>query len=141
MTVSSGSGNGKNSVFSPQNGETPKLQVLIVDDDFFARQMTRCDLEQAGYEVVGEAGDGLEAIGLIRALQPDFILMDMDMPRMDGLQATRFIHQYDDRTPIFILSGYSSPDRVEEATLAGARAYLIKPLLLHELEKTLSQVM
>jgi AmiR/NasT family two-component response regulator len=83
-------------------------------------------LEEEGHEVVGEARDGTEAIGLARALRPDVIFMDVKMPKMDGIQAARWIGE-ERIAPIVMVTAFSQVGYVEDAAKVGAMAYIVKP--------------
>ncbi len=102
------------------------VRVLIVEDEYLTGKMIKGTLERMGHIVVGEAEDGLKAIELARQLQPDVILMDLSMPNMDGITATRKIQQ-ECPTPVVVLTGLESPGLLEEVSEAGAGAYLVKP--------------
>ncbi len=87
----------------------------------------RVMLRDLGYEVVGEAGDGQQAIEKVAALEPDVVIMDIKMPVMDGLEATRRIMAAHP-VPIIVLTAYNQQSLVEEAADAGVLAYLMKPV-------------
>lgn len=112
------------------------LRVLIVEDDFLVGEMVRGLLEDLGYSVVGTAGDGHEALDLTLKLRPDVVLMDIEMPRQDGIEATqRILDQCP--TPVVILSAYETPELVQRATEAGVGAYLVKPPKIREVERAI----
>lgn len=100
--------------------------VLVVDDSMLVREMVHGMLDELGYRVVGSAVDGAEALEKVRELRPDVVLMDLEMPRLDGLEATRRITA-DSSTPVVVLTAYESPRLIEKVSAAGASAYLIKP--------------
>jgi two-component system, sensor histidine kinase and response regulator len=114
------------------------IRVLVVEDDFLVSEMI-CGLveDELGYQVVGEAENGREALELNQKLQPDVILMDIQMPDMNGLEAASYItvHQ---PTPIVVLTAYETPELVEEASRAGVGAYLIKPPNSQEIERAIT---
>jgi response regulator NasT len=99
--------------------------VLTVEDDPIVRADLRLVLEDAGFEVCADAQDGVEAIELAREHEPDVILLDLGLPRLDGLETTRRILAERD-VPIVALTG-GSRDLAEEALEAGARSYVLKP--------------
>ncbi len=107
--------------------ERPRGRILLVDDEALIRMGMRAILRDLGYEVVGEAADGHEAVERVPALSPDVVIMDIKMPVMDGLEATRRI-MATHPVPIIILTAYGQQGLVEEAADAGVLAYLMKPV-------------
>lgn len=104
-----------------------KLKILLADDEAILRLDLREMLTEAGHEVVGEAVNGEEAVKLARQLQPEFIIMDVKMPVMDGLTAAKIIAE-ENIAPVLLLTAYSQQDIVEKASEAGVIAYLVKPI-------------
>jgi NarL family two-component system response regulator LiaR len=103
------------------------IRVLIVDDQAIVRKGIRALLAQVeDIKVVGEAGDGQEAVAQVEALQPDVILMDLVMPRMDGIEAIRQITDRHEEAGILVLTSFSGDDKVFPAIKAGALGYLLK---------------
>lgn len=102
------------------------IRVLIVDDDVLVIEAIQEILQRLGYVVAGKAADGHQAVEATQSLQPDVVLMDIKMPRMDGLEAAR---QILDRcpTPVVLLTAHETPELVEQASAAGVGAYLVKP--------------
>ncbi len=107
--------------------EQPRGRVLLVDDEALIRMGMRVILRDLGYDVVGEAADGQEAVEKVAALDPDVVIMDIKMPVMDGLEATRRI-MATHPVPIIVLTAYNQQSLVEEAADAGVLAYLMKPV-------------
>jgi len=103
------------------------LRVLIADDDPLFTFCLRAQLNNLGHEVIAEATDGKQAVLLTRKLRPDLVLMDIRMPIMDGLEASRQIDR-DGLCPIIVLSAYSDPELIKEARLPSIQAYLVKPV-------------
>jgi len=104
-----------------------KLSVLLVDDHALVRRGFRRMLEDdPGIAVVGEAGDGAEAVRLARTLKPDVIVMDSAMPQMGGLEATRKIRELLPHAAVLMLSMHSEDTLVRQAMDAGARGYVLK---------------
>jgi len=113
------------------------LRVLIAEDDCLIGEMLRGLIEEIGLTVAGEAHTGLEATDMTVSERPDVVIMDIKMPQMDGIEATRRIWETCP-TPIVILSAYENPELVEKASQAGAGAYLIKPSSARELERAIT---
>lgn len=104
------------------------IRVLLVDDHPLVRDGLARLLAEQGLEVVGEAGDGLEALAVAREVNPDLILMDVLMPRCDGLQATRLIKAEMPRVKIIMLTICDDDHTIFEAIKSGAEGYLLKSL-------------
>jgi NarL family two-component system response regulator LiaR len=103
------------------------IKVLIVDDHQVVRQGLRTFLElQEDISVIGEADDGVKAVEMVNQLQPDVVLMDLVMPRMDGINATQKIHASGSPSKIIALTSFSEDDKVFPAIQAGASSYLLK---------------
>ena len=116
---------------SPTDAPTPR-RVLIAEDEALIRMDLAEMLRDEGYEIVGEAGDGQEAVELAEALNPDLVIMDVKMPRRDGIDAASEIASKR-IAPIVILTAFSQRDLVEKARDAGAMAYLVKPFNVNDL--------
>lgn len=114
--------------------------VLICDDVAFVRSTLSRILVQAGYQVVGEAKDGQEAIQMYAKLRPDVVTMDIVMPMMSGIEATRKIVKMDKEAKIVIITAMGQENFVMEAINAGARDYLIKPFKSEEVLRTLDRL-
>jgi DNA-binding NarL/FixJ family response regulator len=106
------------------------LSVIVVDDQPPFRLAARAVLRRtAGFELVGEAGNGLEAITLAEDVHPDLVLMDINMPEMGGIEATRQIMAELPETVVILCSTYGVSDLPPEAATSGARAYVHKEQL------------
>jgi AmiR/NasT family two-component response regulator len=113
-----------------------EIRVLIADDSSTFSDTIHRMLEGMGYAVAGIARDGRQAITMTQSLKPDVILMDVDMPHMDGIQASQHI-QASCPTPVVILTAHEPPELVERASLAGVGAYLVKPPTTPEIERAI----
>jgi DNA-binding NarL/FixJ family response regulator len=110
------------------------IRVLLVDDEELVRTGLRMILEaEDDIEVVGEAGDGAEAIAHTASLSPDVVLMDIRMPRVDGLEATRRLVELDAAARIVVLTTFDLDEHVYEALRAGASGFLLKDTPAHQL--------
>jgi two-component system, NarL family, response regulator DegU len=115
-------------------------RLLLVDDHTLLRQGLRRAVEEAGFDVVGEAGDGEEALRLAIDLQPDLVLMDVTMPVLDGIEATRRLRQSCPEARVVILTMHGEEDTVARALRAGAVAYLLKDCSTDQVAETLRAV-
>jgi two-component system, NarL family, response regulator DegU len=115
------------------------MRVLLADDHQLLRQAIRRALEDAGMDVVAEAGDGGEAVRLAGELQPDVVVMDVSMPVLDGIEATRRIHDEHPDLPIVIITMHGDEALRRDAVNAGAAGFLTKDVSMHEVVKTITQ--
>ncbi|HBT79196.1 MAG TPA: response regulator [Selenomonas sp.] len=104
-----------------------KLNIVIADNESLIRLDLREMLEEAGHTVVGEAINGRKAVELTRKYHPDLVLMDIKMPDMDGITASRKIAD-EQLAPVLLLTAYSQPEIVAKANDAGVLGYLVKPV-------------
>lgn len=105
-------------------GITMSYRILIADDEPLIRADLKEMLEEFGYEVVAEARDGLEALNLIEQVKPDLVILDIKMPKMDGISVAGKIA---DKFPVIILTAYTEKHLIEKARDSGVMAYLSKP--------------
>ena len=115
---------------------TPQARILVVDDESIIRLDLRERLSELGYSVVGEAADGQMAVALTRRLDPDLVLMDIKMPKMDGITAARILLE-ERAAPIVLLTAFSDRDLVADAREAGVLGYISKPFREADLVPTL----
>lgn len=114
------------------------IRLLLVDDQDLVRRGLKALLKlDADLEIVGEASNGREAIALIPSLQPDVVLMDVRMPEMDGVAATKLIGQQFPGVKVLVLTTFDDDDYVSRALQAGASGYLLKDVSLEELAQTI----
>lgn len=102
-------------------------RILVVDDAVFMRMMLKDILEKNGFEIVGEAANGLEAIEVYKETKPDLVTMDVTMPEMDGLDALKEIKKIDSSAKIVMCSAMGQQGMVMDAIKAGARDFIVKP--------------
>jgi DNA-binding NarL/FixJ family response regulator len=116
------------------------VRVLIADDHAMVREGLHWALEHAGYEVVGEAADGEEAVELTEELRPDLVLMDLSLPVLSGVAATKRIRSLVPTTKVVVLSMLSDETAVSSALAAGAVGYLVKDCTTAEIVGALNEV-
>src|SRR4051812_44042048 len=122
--------------------EIEAAQIIIVDDHDFIRAGLRSLLSgEPDVEVIGEAASGPEAISLCHRVHPDLVLMDVTMPEMDGLEATRLIKQDLPQVSVVIVTIHDNPDYLLEAIKAGAAGYIIKDATQRELVSAVRRVL
>jgi DNA-binding NarL/FixJ family response regulator len=113
------------------------IRLVLAEDDQDLRRSLRELIGDIGFDVCGEARDGLEAIAAVKALSPDVVLMDIRMPRMDGLRATREIRGRYPAVQVVILSAYDDPGLQRDAVEVGAASYLVKGCSARLMKKVL----
>jgi response regulator NasT len=111
--------------------------VLLADDHSGLRWALRGLLEETGFEVVGESGDGADAVALARLLQPDIVVIDVRMPVLNGLDAAKLIKDRRPATQVVVLSAFESPELERQAREAGAFAYLDKGTMADRVRRVL----
>jgi two-component system chemotaxis response regulator CheY len=102
-------------------------KILVVDDAAFMRMMVKNILSANGHEIVGEAGDGVQSLEKYEQLKPDLVTMDIVMPQLDGIEATKEIVRSHPNARIVMCTAVGQQGKVLEAMKAGAKGYIIKP--------------
>lgn len=113
------------------------IRIVIAEDDYFVNEEIKRSLRGLPYEIIGEANNGAEAVEMTCELQPDVVLMDIKMPKMDGIEASRLINEKCP-TPVVIISSYESKDILENASRVGVGAYLTKPPKTEEIDRAIT---
>jgi two-component system chemotaxis response regulator CheY len=124
--------------------EPHHMRIMLVDDSKTMRNIQRNILAQLEPSAIEEAGDGQDALSKVAAFRPDLILLDWNLPRMDGVTFTRTIRRQGNRTPIIMVTTEAEKSRVIEAIRAGVNDYIIKPftpdILTARVRETLARV-
>jgi response regulator NasT len=116
-----------------QEIQTPtKRRVVVAEDESLIRMDIVETLRDNGFDVVGEAGDGEAAVALAKELRPDLVVMDVKMPKLDGISAADQLNK-EHIAPVVLLTAFSQKELVERATEAGALAYVVKPFTPNDL--------
>jgi len=103
------------------------VKVLIVDDAAFMRMMIKNILSKSGYDIVGEAENGVQAVAKFKELKPELVTMDITMPEMDGITAVKEIKKIDPKAKIIMCSAMGQQAMVIDAIQAGAKDFIVKP--------------
>jgi two-component system chemotaxis response regulator CheY len=115
-------------------------RILIVDDAAFMRLSIKTMLERNGFEVVGEANSGKEAIKKYLELKPDIVTMDITMPEMSGIEALKAIRQNDPSAKVIMVSAMGQDFLLKDAIINGAKYFIVKPFREDDIVKTIKQV-
>lgn len=120
-------------------GEKRKIRVLIVDDERHIRNLIRLIVSSLGAEVVGEAGDGVQALELYKQLSPDITMLDINMPKLDGISVLKQIVALNPRSLVIMMTSLNAIDVVKECIDNGARNYILKNVPADELSKMIGE--
>ena len=104
-----------------------KYKIVIADDEALICMDLRETLEEAGHEVIGVGSDGVEALNLVKEKKPDLVILDVKMPRLDGIQAARMI-AHDNLAPVVLLTAFGDEDMIEKAKKSMVFGYVMKPV-------------
>ncbi len=116
-------------------------RILVCDDSAFMRMMLKKVLIENGHEIVGEAGDGMEAVQLFRQHKPDLATMDITMPKMDGIQAVTHIHEENPLARIVMVTALGQRAIITDALKAGAADFIVKPFDAEQVVETIKKVL
>ncbi len=122
------------------SGDPAVIRLMLADDHRMLREGLRRSMSERGFDVVGEARDGAEAVDLAAALRPDVILMDVTMPELDGVEATRQIKARQPEVRIVMLTMHADQDVLAEAIRSGANGYLVKDCSTDEIASAIESV-
>ena len=114
--------------------------ILIVDDAAFMRMMIKDILEKNGFEVIGEANNGIKAVEMYKKEKPDVVTMDITMPDMDGIEAVRQIKAYDASAKVIMCSAMGQQTMVMDAIRAGAKDFIVKPFQAERVLEAIKKV-
>ena len=117
-----------------------KIDIVLVEDDYLVAEMIRYTVQQLGHQIIFTASNGKEGVEKVCLLKPDIVLMDVEMPEMDGIQAAQIINETCS-TPIVIITAYDSEELLNKAAKAGISSYLTKPVDPQTLDKVLTVAM
>jgi len=117
------------------------MKIMLVDDSRTIRNIQKNVLSQLGYGDVTEAGDGVEALSLMAEAMPDLMLVDWNMPNMDGLTLVKNVREKNKDTPIIMVTTEAEKSRVLEAIKAGVNNYVVKPFTADKLAEKIEQTL
>mgnify|MGYP001194201144 CR=1 FL=1 len=116
-------------------------RILVVDDAAFMRMMIKDILTKNGYEVVGEAADGVQAVERYQELKPDLVTLDITMPEMDGITALKKIKEIDPQAKVIMCSAMGQQAMVIDAIQAGAKDFIVKPFQAERVLEAIRKVL
>lgn len=116
------------------------VKILVVDDAAFMRMTIKNILENNGFEIVGEAENGIQGLAKYKECKPDVVTLDITMPEMDGVEALKAILQYDPKAKVVMMSAMGQESIVREAILSGAKSFIVKPFKQEHVVETLTKI-
>lgn len=116
-------------------------RILVCDDSAFMRMMLKRVLVENGHEIVGEAEDGMQAVQMYRQLKPDLATMDITMPKMDGIEAVRHIHEENPLARVIMVTAIGQRSIITDAIKAGASDFIVKPFEPTQVVATINKVL
>lgn len=117
-----------------------KLKCLVVEDVLFIREIYKYSLRNENYQIIAEAGDGVEALQLIKMHQPDIVILDLVLPIKNGLEVLKEAHSLSARTRFLVISSLEDQATQDKAKALGASAYIVKPFTKQQLLESLNQI-
>lgn len=124
----------------PCKNKVMKLTCLIVEDVIFIREIYKYSLRNEIYDVVGESGDGIDALEKIKSLQPDIVILDLILPLKNGLDVLKEAHALSPRTRFLVISSLEDQSIIDQAKALGAIEYIVKPFTKVQLLSALGQL-
>ena len=122
-----------------ETSEKNKVRVLIADDEPHIRSLIELIVSSLGAEVIAEAGNGVEALELYRQFSPDMVMLDINMPKLDGISVLKEIMAINPKTLVIMMTSLNAIDVVKECIDLGARNYILKNVHVNELQKMISE--
>lgn len=116
-------------------------KVLIVDDAKFMRYSISSMLKNSGFDVVGEAENGIEGIKKYKETMPDIVTMDITMPEMSGIEALKAILKYDPKAKIVMISAMGQEEFVRDSVISGAKSFIVKPFKQEQIVECLNKIL
>lgn len=116
-------------------------KVLVVDDASFMRLALKNMLIKNGFEVIGEAQNGIEAVTNYKILKPDIVTMDLTMPEMTGIEALKAIMEYDHNAKVVMVTAMGQESMIKEAVMSGAKSFIVKPFKEEHLVHTFNKIL
>lgn len=115
-------------------------RILVVDDATFMRLSLKNMIDKNGFEVVGEAENGIKAVNMYKKLKPDIVTMDITMPKMEGIEALEKILEIDPKANVLMVSALGQETKIRQAVIIGAKGFIVKPFKEDDLIKALNKL-